>query len=419
MRAQLHVTADASEVGMDQQRLARIPAYFEQNYVDTGRLAGFQVVVARQGQVVLRAECGCADLASAARMAPDTLFRIYSMTKPITSVALMTLYEQGRFQLDDPVHRHLPALADLRVFAGGGASQALTSAAQRPVTIRDLLTHTSGLTYGFMDRHPVDAIYRARGITGPDRRNPGTACATTAEMVDRLSEVPLLFSPGTQWSYSVATDVVGRLVEVISGQRLDVFMQQRIFGPLGMVDTVFDLRADHADRLAANYVTAADGSLEILDPAGAASALSIPATFHSGGGGLVSSAHDYHRFTQMLLGGGTLDGVRVLGRKTVEFMTVNHLPTGGDLATMGMATWDGYSYLGVGFGLGFAVVLDPVRAQTIGSAGEYNWGGAASTLFWVDPAEELVAMLFAQVMPSVNDTTRRELQALVYQALAD
>lgn len=408
---------EPDEVGLDPDRIARIVPFFRERYVDTGRITGFQVVVSRAGRIALCEESGTSDRSSGRPLARDCAFRIFSMTKPVTSVALMMLYEEGRFQLDHPVSRWIPGFADLRVWMDGTPDAPLTRFPEREMTIRDLLTHTSGLTYGYMSRHPVDELYRRRQINASVRL-AGTGLATSADLVESLTTVPLLFSPGSQWSYSVATDVVGRLVEIISGLPLDRFFQERILGPLGMHDTGFVVGPDVASRMAALEGRGADGALAVLDPGGPDSAWARPTTLLSGGAGLASTAHDYLRFTRMLLGKGALDGVRILSRRTVEYMTGNHLPTGGDLGTMGLASWDGYSYLGVGFGLGFAVVIDPVRAQTIGSAGEYNWGGAASTLFWVDPAEELVAMLFAQTMPSINETTRRELMALVYGAVA-
>jgi CubicO group peptidase (beta-lactamase class C family) len=407
---------EPDEIGLDPARLGRIVPFFRERYVDTGRITGFQVVVSRGGRVALCAESGTSDRSSGRPLERDCAFRIFSMTKPVTSVALMMLYEEGRFQLDQPVSRWIPGFADLRVWMDGTADAPLTRLPEREMTVRDLLTHTSGLTYGFMSRHPVDELYRRRQINASVRL-AGTGLATSSDLVDELTTVPLLFSPGSRWSYSVATDVVGRLVEIISGLSLDRFFQERILGPLGMHDTGFVIGPDVATRMAALEGRGANGAVHVLDPAGSESAWAQPTTLFSGGAGLASTAHDYLRFTRMLLGKGELDGVRILGRRTVEYMTGNHLPTGGDLGTMGLASWDGYSYLGVGFGLGFAVVIDPVRAQTIGSAGEYNWGGAASTLFWVDPAEEIIAMLFAQTMPSINETTRRELMALVYGAV--
>jgi CubicO group peptidase (beta-lactamase class C family) len=271
-----------------------------------------------------------------------------------------------------------------------------------------------------MGRHPVDALYRRRGVEGRAVLGPteGAPSVDLAEMIAKLAELPLQFSPGTRWNYSVSTDVCGRLVEVMSGQPLDRFLASRVFEPLGMVDTGFTVAPEQADRLAAGYAVTAADKLALVDPPETSSYLSAP-TFFSGGGGLVSTASDYLRFALALLNGGELDGVRVLGRKTVGYMTTNHLPTGGDLASMGQRVFSETSYEGIGFGLGFSVMLDPARAAVIGSVGEYAWGGAASTMFWVDPREELVGLLLAQLIPSSTYPLRREMKALTYQALID
>lgn len=398
-------------LGMDGERLARIPRFF-QRYVDEAKLPGALTLVSRRGQVVHCETIGSADVEAGTPVATDTLFRIYSMTKPVTSVALMTLYEEGRFQLDDPVSRFIPAFADLAVWADGTPLQYTTTFPAREMTVRDLLTHTSGLTYGFMARHPVDALYRTRGIGGLER------VGTLETMVDGLAELPLLFSPGSRWSYSVATDVCGRLVELLSGTTLDRFLAERIFEPLGMVDTGFHVPDDRLERFAACYQKGQDGTAQLVDPP-ATSSFREPPAFLSGGGGLVSTAGDYHRFAAMLLGRGELDGARILGRKTVELMTMNHLPGGGDLTTMGQAVFSETSYAGIGFGLGFSVMLDPATAQVTGTVGEYAWGGAASTMFWVDPAEELIGMMLTQLLPSGCWPIRREMRSLTYQALVD
>ena len=286
-------------------------------------------LVARRGQVASAACFGRADVASGAPLTADTIFRIYSMTKPITSVGLLTLYEEGQFQIDDPVSRFIPEFADLRVWEDGTPEAYRTTFPEREMQIRDLLTHTSGLTYGFMSRHPVDALYRRRGVEGRAVLGPSEAppVKDLAEMVGKLTEVPLMFSPGTRWSYSVATDVCGRLIELISGRPLDVFLRERIFEPLGMADTGFSVPGDSVDRLAACYSRTAKDPLLLTDAPTTSSYLSPP-SFLSGGGGLVSTASDYLTFAHMLLDSGELDGVRVLGRKTVEYMTTNHLPSG-------------------------------------------------------------------------------------------
>jgi CubicO group peptidase (beta-lactamase class C family) len=416
----LEPTDKPEDLGLSTERLARIGAFFDEAYVRTGKLSGALTLVARHGQLASLSCVGVADVATGAPLRPDTIFRIYSMTKPVTSVALMTLYEEGRFQLDDPVSRFVPEFAALRVWDDGTPLSYRTAFPEREMTVRDLLTHTSGLTYGFMGRHPVDALYRKAGVEGraPLAPQEGHPAADVAEMVAKLARLPLLFSPGSRWSYSVATDVCGHLIEVISGQPLDQFFTERIFAPLGMPDTGFSVTEDQAERLAACYALTPANPLVEVDPVATSSYRAQP-TFLSGGGGLVSTAADYLRFAHMLLNGGELDGARVLGRKTVEYMTTNHLPTGGDLASMGQPVFAETTYEGIGFGLGFAVMLDPARAAVIGSAGEYSWGGAASTTFWVDPREELVGMLLTQLIPSSAYPVRREMRVLTYQALID
>ena len=414
------VTDKPEDLGLSSSRLARIGPFFEQAYVAPGLLPGVLTLVARRGQVASLACVGHRDLAAGRPVEADTIFRIYSMTKPITSVALMTLYEEGRFQLDDPVSRFLPELGGLRVWDDGTPLSFRTVPAERDITVRDLLTHTAGFTYGFMGRHPLDALYRRRGIEGRAVLAPqeGAPSVDLAEMVGKLGELPLLFAPGSRWSYSVATDVCGHLIERLSGQPFDAFVSERILGPLDMVDTGFSVTPDQADRLASCYAcTAADPLVEVDAPA--TSSYLTPPTYLSGGGGLVSTAADYLRFALMLLNGGELDGQRILGRKTVEYMTVNHLPTGGDLASMGQRVFSETTYEGIGFGLGFSVVLDPVKAAVVGSAGEYAWGGAASTTFWVDPREELVVLLLTQLLPSSTYPIRRQMKVLTYQALID
>ncbi len=403
---------DPSDLGFDPARLANIDRYLAEHYLDTGRFPGMSLVIGRAGKVAHVSHQG---------YDPDAIFRIYSMSKPVTSIALMQLYEQGRIKISDPVSTYLPEWADLRVWSDGSPANFSTSFPEREMIVRDLLTHTSGLTYGWMGRHPVDALYRREGIGGV---TPGS---TLADMCASLADVPLLFSPGTQWSYSVATDVVGHLVELVSGQPLDEYFAEHIFGPLGMVDTGFWVDDERADRLVPNYAhpdlspfgvpEGATGTMAMIDDGGAKSPNRTKPTFFSGGGGLTSTLSDYHRFTQMLLQGGALDGERIIGRKTLQFATSNHLPGGRDLAAMGQQVFSETTYEGIGFGLGFSVVLDPSEAQVIGSAGEFAWGGAASTLFWVDPVEELTVVGMTQLMPSSAYPVRQELKALVYGAL--
>lgn len=396
---------DTNLHGLDADRLHRITAWMERQVQE--RLAGVSVMVSRRGQVAYHECRGLADAARGLPMAADTVVRIYSMTKPLTSVALMMLYEEGLFQLDDPITTVLPCFRGMRVWAGEGREPV---PAERDITYRDLLTHTSGLTYGFMNATPVDALYREHGVDFQ------TADATLGEVVERAATLPLLAQPGSAWNYSIATDVVGHLVAVLSGQPFAEFLHERVLAPLGMADTSFQVRPDQVPRFAANYARGEDGRPVLLDDP-ATSGFTRARAIASGGGGLVSTAGDYMRFCHLMLGRGTLDGVRLLGRKTVELMTMNHL--GGDMAAMGQARFSESSYAGIGFGLGFSVMLDPARAQIVGSPGEYAWGGAASTAFWVDPAEELAVILLTQLTPSSTYPIRKELRVLAYAALAD
>lgn len=398
--------------GFSEQRLEIIQAFVER-YVEDGKLPGYLCMVSRHGAEAYFLAHGSMDVERSKPMARDTIFRLYSMTKPITSVALMMLYEQGRFQLDDPVARYIPAWKDLKVFTSGDESAFEVSDLARAMTIKDLFTHTSGLTYGFMNSHPVDAMYRANKIGGM------VVGGTLQDMVAKLADIPLQFTPGSQWNYSVATDVLGYLVQLFSDQDLDAYVAQRIAGPLGMTDTGFMVPADKVDRFSACYerVTKND-TFQLQDDPEQSSYLHRP-TFFSGGGGMVSTLDDYHRFTKMLLGRGELAGVRLLGRKTVAYMTTNHMPGGRDLAAMGQPVFSETSYEGIGFGLGFSVVVDPAAANVLDSIGEFAWGGAASTYFWVDPVEELIVIFMTQLLPSSSYPIRRQLKTLVYQALVD
>lgn len=401
------IEARPESVGVDPARLARIDAWREQQ-VQSGRLAGLATLMLRRGRVI---HAGCTGLADRARNRPwnaDTICRIYSMTKPLTSLAVLMLYEEGRFQLDDPIARFLPAFGAMRVFVGGSFGAMQTEPALRDITFRDLLTHTAGLTYGFMDSSPVDALYRARGLDFQ------TSDKTLAELVDLAASLPLLAQPGSAWNYSIATDVLGHLVAVISGQSFADFLHTRILGPLGMRDTAFHVPDAKAERFAALYMRTADENLLLIDDA-ESGIFRKERAIASGGGGLVSTMGDYLRFCRMMLNGGSLDGVRFLGRKTLELMTANHL--NGDMAAMGQPRFSESPYTGIGFGLGFSVMLDPARAQILGSPGEYAWGGAASTAFWIDPQEELAVILLTQLLPSSTWPLRRELRVLTYQTL--
>jgi CubicO group peptidase (beta-lactamase class C family) len=398
------------QVGLSAARLARISGWMK-GWVDSGKLPGLLVAVMRKGELAFAETYGKADVERNKPVRPDTIYRIYSMTKPLTSTAIMMLYEEGRFQLDDPISRFIPAFANARVFSGISFGKLSSTPAERDITFRDLLTHTSGLTYGFMESNPVDALYRAKN--GVDFQ---TATTSLKEVVEKLATYPLIAQPGKAWNYSVSTDVLGYLVEVISGLPFEKFLVEKVAKPLGMVDTDFFVPTEKHERLAANYQRGADGKLALIDDP-AKSRYLAPRPVNSGGGGLVSTASDYLRFCKFMLNKGELDGVRLLGRKTVELMTMNHL--NGDMADMGMPRFSESPYYGIGFGLGFAVMLDPAKAHILGTPGEYNWGGAASTTFWCDPAEDMAAVMLTQLMPSSTYPIRRELRVLAYQAIVD
>jgi CubicO group peptidase (beta-lactamase class C family) len=407
----LAVEVDPAEVGFDAQRLTRIDRHFER-YVDDGRLPGWLAVVTRGGQIAHVASYGHRDKEADLPIEHDTLFRIYSMTKPITSVAAMMLYEEGAFELKDPVSRFIPAFADTRVWRGGSQISPILEPMTEPMRVWHLLTHTAGLTYGFHYAHPIDAMYRAAGFEwgSPPGMDLEASC-------NAFAALPLLFQPGTNWNYSVATDVLGRVVEVASGLPLDEFLRTRIFEPLGMVDTTFWVEPDRADRLAALYLP--DGPTKQAVPTKMGRAALKETPYLSGGGGLVSTARDYHRFAQMLRRGGELDGARLLGPRTVEYMTRNHLPGAADLASFNPVGFAETTFDGVGFGLGFSVVEDGTVGKVAGSIGDFGWGGAASTVFWVDPVEDLTVSFFTQLLPSSTHPIRPQLKQLVYQALID
>lgn len=404
----LCAVADTARLGLCPSRLSHIDGWMDR-YVEGGLLPGMIVAVLRHGEIAYLRVCGSADVARNAPLQKESIFRIYSMTKPLTSVAVMMLYERGLFQLDDPISRFLPAFRNSRVFTDGSPTKWDSVPAQRDITFRDLLTHTSGLTYGFMDAHPVDVLYRARGI------DFSTSEEDLGTLVDRLAGLPLVAQPGQRWNYSVSTDVLGHLVSVISGRPFDDYLRENILQPLGMVDTGFVVPEAKKHLFTANYVPGEGGSLMLADDPPTSPFLRR--RLASGGGGLVSTAADYLRFCRFLLNRGHLDGARLLGRKTVDLMMANHLPT--DIAGMGKSRFSESTYVGIGFGLGFSVMLEPAKAQILGTPGEVAWGGAASTAFWVDPAEDMAVLLLTQLMPSSTYPIRRELRVLSYQALVD
>lgn len=393
----------------DPDRFARLDAILHR-YVDEGELPGVQVAVTRRGELIHRDLYGHTDVEAQRPVQDDTIYRIYSMTKPITSVALMMLFEEGHFLLDDPVRRWIPELAEPMVWTGGTADKPETRPAAAPITVHQLLTHTAGLTYGFQHAHPVDELYRR-----VDVGDFTTPTYDLDEMMARLGELPLLYEPGTRWGYSVATDVCGALVERLSGERLDEHLRRRIFEPLGMVDTGFHAPGSEIDRCSALYVTLP--GMEPRTKMGGAESMTRPPSLLGGGGGLVGTTDDYLRFCHLLLGGGELDGVRLLAPSTLALMTRNHLPNGADLNALGQATFSETEMAGNGFGLGFSVLIDSVANRTTASEGTFAWGGAASTAFWVDPVEEICVVFMTQLLPSGTHPIRKQLQAGVYQAL--
>lgn len=399
----------AETVGLSSSRLESIDRFVQHKYLDTGRMPGALTLVARRGEVAHFSAIGMADVERKKPVREDTIFRIYSMTKPVTSVAFMMLVEQGLVALDDPVHRVIPAWKDLGVYQGGFMETFRTKCPDRPMLIVDLLRHTSGLTYGFQQSTNVDAAYRKLKIGEIEKRG------TLDEMVEKLARLPLEFSPGTAWNYSVSTDILGYIVGKLSGQKFEDYLRTKIFKPLGMVDTDFNVHAGKESRFAACYSATPKGGMDLQDDPAKSPYLEAPSLV-SGGGGLVSTASDYLKFCRMLINGGTLDGAQILSPKTIELMTKNHLPDGKDLPALSRSLFSEATYNGIGFGLGFSVTMDPVKTMIPGSVGEYSWGGAATTSFWIDPKEELIAIFMTQLMPSSTYPIRRELRTMVYSA---
>ncbi|SIO65737.1 CubicO group peptidase, beta-lactamase class C family [Bradyrhizobium erythrophlei] len=415
--------ASPESAGMSKQALDRLEDHLKRNYVDAGRFPGTQLLVYRRGKIVHSTVQGFADLERKAPVKDDTIFRIYSMTKPITSVAFMMLVEEGRVAIDEPVHKYIPEWKNLGVFQAGTHPAFLTKAPSRPMLIVDLLRHTSGLTYGFQQRSNVDAAYRENKI------GEVIKSGTLETMIADLAKIPLEFSPGEAWNYSVSTDVIGYLIGLISGMPFEQFLKERIFDPLGMNDTDFFVPADKAHRFAACYSADPQGGMTFhagvrkggltLQDDPATSSFLAPPSLISGGGGLCSTAADYLTFCRALLNGGELGGVRLLGPKTLALMTANHLPGSMDLPGLSRSLFSEATYNGIGFGLGFSVTMNPAQTLIAGSAGEYAWGGAATTSFFIDPAEELITIFMTQVLPSSAYPLRRELRSMVYAAITD
>jgi CubicO group peptidase (beta-lactamase class C family) len=397
--------------GMSEGRLERITEHFSSTYVEPRKIAGCQITVVRGGQIAYHRSLGLMDREAEKPMADDAIFRIYSMTKPIASVALMQLYERGMFQLLDPVHRYIPEWRTLQVGVVADDGTVTLEKPHRPMNMRDVLMHTTGLPGGLFPGNPIDAAFNAARA---EHRGEQTLESVTA----LLAEHPLKFHPGTHWNYGISTDIVGRLVEILSGERFDEYLRREVFEPLGMVDTGFYVPEESLPRLAACYQYRPANTPRLMDGP-FANAIRRPRSYLSGAGGLVSTTRDYVAFCRMLANGGQLDGRRVLGRKTLELMTVNHLPGGATLQEMAIGGFGEANFEGVGFGLGFAIGLGPALTAMAGSAGEFYWGGAASTAFWVDPAEDLFVVFMTQLFPSAAYPFRAQLRALVYQAIDD
>ncbi len=406
------------QAGFAPGRLSRIADHLNRAYVDSGKIAGCQIAVARRGHLAYFESLGQMDRENGKAMGDNTLFRIASMTKPITSVALMTLFERGYFQLNDPVHRFIPSWRDHRVWVSGEGDSMVTERPLRPMSMRDMLCHTGGLTYGAQlealgspaDANPVTKEYSRVGMKGVEGEN-------RESFLQKLARVPLRYQPGERWMYSLSTDVCGALVEIISGKPLDRFLAEEIFAPLKMTDTFFVVPPEKRDRIAANYTRGPDKKLMLIEPAGRTRHMSAQ-PFYSGGGGLISTTSDYLRFCEMLRRGGELDGARILGPRTIELMHRNHLKGGRDLTQMAIGGFSETANEGVGFGLGFACTLDAVTSGSL-VGGDWYWGGAFSTIFWVDEKEDLSVVFMTQLMPSGAFNFRGQLKSLVYSAIED
>lgn len=405
MRSEAHIR----KLGFDPDRLERIQTWMAR-YVDAGKLPFAATLISRRGEHVWQSHIGQRDVEAGSPYEPDTIVRIYSMTKPITAVGLMMLYEQALFHLDDPIEEFLPEFADLRVLRKGAKKLDQVEALKVKPKIHNLFTHTAGLTYGFQGGLLGKAYTKAEIDFNPG----GAGLAATTR---KLAQMPLLFQPGEEWHYSVATDVLGRLIEVISGRSLDQYFAENILTPLGMTDTGFEVPDDKVDRFASCYVPDEQNVMALNENGHNSEFRASKVKTFSGGGGLLSTGSDYQKFAEMLRRGGETGAGRLLSPRTIRFMASNHLES--DLASMGPATWCETSFSGVGFGLGMSVILNPAKAQLSASVGDYGWGGKASTVFWVDPAEDMTVVYLTQLIPSDTYALRKELRMLVYQALVD
>ena len=393
----------AEDLGFVSDRLARIPAFIQANYLDNGKLPFASVLVGRGDDIALQWSSGVAE---------DAIFRIASMTKPITSVAFMQLVERGLVALTDPVTKYIPEFAQLGVFVGGGGNVPfMTRAPKTQMRVIDLLRHTAGFTYSFQEQGNIDAAYRKTDVESWTKN-------TSQSVIDTLAQIPLEFDPGTQWNYSVATDILGILVERISGLSLPEYFQTHIFTPLGMTDSFFQVPADKAARIPEAFAFDPETKMKLIDKAGADSMWAKGWSFNSGGGGLASSVADYYRFCRMLLNGGALDGAQILSPKTIELMTANHIPGGQDLTQMSKSLFSEAEMAGIGFGLGFATTIDSAATLTPCSTGDFYWGGMYSTAFFVDPVEDIIMIFMTQLLPSTTYPVRREIKTMIYSALA-
>ena len=393
----------AEDLGFVSDRLARIPAFIQANYLDNGKLPFASVLVGRGDDIALQWSSGVAE---------DAIFRIASMTKPITSVAFMQLVERGLVALTDPVTKYIPEFAQLGVFVGGGGNVPfMTRAPKTQMRVIDLLRHTAGFTYSFQEQGNIDAAYRKTDVESWTKN-------TSQSVIDTLAQIPLEFDPGTQWNYSVATDILGILVERISGLSLPEYFQTHIFTPLGMTDSFFQVPADKAARIPEGFAFDPEIKMKLIDKAGADSMWAKGWSFNSGGGGLASSVADYYRFCRMLLNGGALDGAQILSPKTIELMTANHIPGGQDLTQMSKSLFSEAEMAGIGFGLGFATTIDSAATLTPCSTGDFYWGGMYSTAFFVDPVEDIIMIFMTQLLPSTTYPVRREIKTMIYSALA-
>jgi len=393
----------ADDLGFVSDRLARIPAFIQANYLDNGKLPFASVLVGRGDDIALQWSSGVAE---------DAIFRIASMTKPITSVAFMQLVEQGLVVLTDPVTKYIPEFAQLGVFVGGGGNVPfMTRAPKTQMRVIDLLRHTAGFTYSFQEQGNIDAAYRKTDVESWTKN-------TSQSVIDTLAQIPLEFDPGTQWNYSVATDILGILVERISGLSLPEYFQTHVFTPLGMTDSFFQVPAHKAARIPEGFAFDPETKMKLIDKAGADSMWAKGWSFNSGGGGLASSVADYYRFCRMLLNGGALDGAQILSPKTIELMTANHIPGGQDLTQMSKSLFSEAEMAGIGFGLGFATTIDSAATLTPCSTGDFYWGGMYSTAFFVDPVEDIIMIFMTQLLPSTTYPVRREIKTMIYSALA-